>query len=36
MDFAIRHASRDFRDWLARIGGREHDGSAYHLPVAVV
>jgi len=24
LDSAARHASREFRDWLARIGGREN------------
>ena len=29
MDFAVRHASREFRDWLLRIGGRRHDATEY-------
>lgn len=29
MDFAARHGSRDFRDWLSRIGGRRHDSAEY-------
>ena len=29
MDFASRYASRDFCDWLRRIGGREYDSTAY-------
>ena len=29
MDFALRYASRDFCDWLRRIGGREYDSTAY-------
>jgi ankyrin repeat protein len=29
MDFAARYASRDFRDWLARLGGRTNDAREY-------
>jgi ankyrin repeat protein len=29
LDFAGRHASRDFNDWLARAGGRKHGAGAY-------
>jgi ankyrin repeat protein len=29
MDFAVRYASRDFADWLARLGGRRHGSSGY-------
>lgn len=28
-DWAARYASREFRDWLERIGGRPHDSSQY-------
>jgi uncharacterized protein len=35
MDFAVRHASRDFRDWLARAGGRTGPSADYaHRPTA--
>ena len=29
MDFALRHASRDFRDWLAGAGARAGDSGDY-------
>jgi ankyrin repeat protein len=29
MDFALRHASRDFRDWLAGAGARTWDSGDY-------
>ena len=33
MDFALRHASRDFCDWLAGAGGRTGDSGDYaHRP----
>jgi len=33
MDFALRHASRDFCDWLARAGGRAGASADYaHRP----
>ena len=33
LDFARRHASRDFCNWLARVGGRARDSGDYaHRP----
>lgn len=32
MDFADRYASRDFRDWLARAGGRTSNADGYSSP----
>jgi ankyrin repeat protein len=34
MDYAVRYASRDFTDWLARAGGRRHGSSGYPEPAA--
>jgi hypothetical protein len=35
MDFAVRHASRDFQDWLIGIGGRTNASADYsHRPPA--
>ena len=32
-DFAARYASRDFRDWLARAGGRGQGADGYSAPI---
>lgn len=34
MDYAARHASREFQDWLSRVGGRGHGSSGYSGPSA--
>ena len=35
MDYAVRHASREFQDWLSRVGGRRHSSSVgYSQPSA--
>jgi hypothetical protein len=34
MDYAVGYASRDFTDWLARIGGRRHGAAGYSGPTA--
>jgi ankyrin repeat protein len=34
MDYAVRYASRDFQDWLSRVGGRAHGSSEYSGPAA--
>jgi ankyrin repeat protein len=34
MDYALRHASREFQDWLSRAGGRMDRSSGYSRPSA--
>ena len=34
-DYAARHASREFQDWLSRVGGRGHGSGGYAAPSAV-
>jgi ankyrin repeat protein len=32
LDYAVRYASRDFQDWLSRVGGRENGAGGYAAP----